>query len=228
MLFTSPHPPQHAAASRAASRERKAAIDRLIEYNPLMTWWQFVWAVVRGAATDACSVASFLLLLAAAFWPTVVALAGRLGWNVTWNLPEDQALRWLLGIFFVGSLVRVAYKLRQEVALELVDAQALLADRTRRQERKSKLSEFMQQGRAFLNDVASLTAADAHDRATRWIDELQAFVREDIGEGEANQLLNHAGLIGFSGGSNSRERNFVTHCLTRLGELVARVDTLDL
>lgn len=228
MLF--PQHKQTAPVTSDVANQRRAEIDTLAQYDSKMSGLQFAWRVICRAVADARSIVSFLALLVSAFWPVLTEQLRSIGYEVTSRWPEDHWLRISLGIVFIFCLGRVTYQLREEVATKLQNAQKALADRERRRCVKEKFAEYMNQADAFLTVVRNLPSDEANRKASEWVTELDNFVERAIGKGEARQLRNHAGLVGFHANNvaNETERIFVNHCLTRLGELMTRMDMLEI
>jgi hypothetical protein len=111
-----------------------------------------------------------------------------------------------------------------EQALAVLRRQADQKDRKRAA--KDALGAFMNEGNKLVRDCRE---RDVETDALAWATRCRDLIRDTFGSGEAALFLDDSGYTFFSNGSaRDRVRNFIIGRTRRLGELLPRVDHMDL
>lgn len=82
----------------------------------------------------------------------------------------------------------------------------------------------------FIQDGQKLATQDADDGGLvdRWSTQLNAFVTDALGEGEATQLFSHHGYVFYKSQRTGKYYNRIEGILRRLNELIGRIDTVSM
>jgi hypothetical protein len=129
-------------------------------------------------------------------------------------------------LIFVIKLVAAPKLLAEETeqALSLLRRRADQKDRKRAA--KDALGAFVNEGNNLLRDSRE---RDVEAEALEWATRCRDLIRSTFGLGEAALFLDDSGYTFFSDGSaGDRMRNFIVGRTRRLGELIPRVDQMDL
>lgn len=194
-----------------------------------MGYWRTIfsraWRDTRRATKTDTLEAIFVLLLGQ-------VVLGALIWYLT-----DEATLWVriataatpfavASLIFVIKLIAAPKVLAEETEQTLSVLRRRADQKDRKGAAKDALGAFMNEGNNLFRDSRE---RDVETEAVEWATRCRDFIRETFGSGEAALFLDDSGYTFFSDGSaGDRMRNFIVGRTRRLGELIPRVDQMDL
>lgn len=191
-----------------------------------MGYWRTIfsraWRDTRRATKTDTVEAIFVLLLGQ-------VVLGALIWYLT-----DEATLWVriataatpfavAPLIFVIKLIAAPKVLAEETEQTLLVLRRRADQKDRKGAAKDALGAFMNEGNNLFRDSRE---RDVETEALEWATRCRDFIRETFGSGEAALFLDDSGYTFFSG--SGRMRNFILGRMRRLGELIPRVDQMDL
>lgn len=126
-------------------------------------------------------------------------------------------------LIFVIKLIAAPKVLAEETEQTLSALRRRADQKDRKGAAKDALGAFMNEGNNLFRDSRE---RDVETEALEWATRCRDFIRETFGSGEAALFLDDSGYTFFSG--SGRMRNFILGRMRRLGELIPRVDQMDL
>ena len=157
---------------------------------------------------------------------------GALIWYLTdeatlWVRIATAATPFAVAVLIFGIKLVAAPKVLAEETEQALSVLRRRADqKDRKRAAKDALGSFMNEGNNSFRDSRE---RDVETEALEWATRCRDFIRETFGSGEAALLLDDSGYTFFSGGSaGGRMRSFIDGRMRRLGELLPRVDQMDL
>jgi len=163
----------------------------------------------------------------------VLVLSQLVLFSLIWYLTDEDTLWVRIATFATPFAVAVLI-----FGIKLVAAPKVLAEETeqtlsvlrRRADQKDRkgaakdaLGAFMNEGNNLFRDSRE---RDVETEVLEWATRCRDFIRETFGSGESALFLDDSGYTFFSG--TGRMRNFIHGRMRRLGELIPRVDQMDL
>ena len=164
----------------------------------------------------------------------VVLLLGQVVlWALIWYL-TDEATLWVriataatpfaVAVLIFGIKLVAAPKVLAEETEQTLSVLRRRADqKDRKRAAKDALGAFMNEGNNLFRDSRE---RDVETEALEWATRCRDLIRETFGSGEAALFLDDSGYTFFSG--SGRMHNFILGRMRRLGELIPRVDQMDL
>jgi len=126
-------------------------------------------------------------------------------------------------LIFVIKLVAAPKELAEETDQTLSVLRRRADQKDRKRAAKDALGAFMNEGNNLFRDSRE---RDVETEALEWATRCRDLIRETFGSGEAALFLDDSGYT-FYGGTG-RMRIFIDGRMRRLGELIPRVDQMDL
>ena len=191
-----------------------------------MGYWRTIfsraWRDTRRATKTDTVEAIFVQLLGQ-------VVLGALIWYLT-----DEATLWVriataatpfavAPLIFVIKLIAAPKVLAEETEQTLSVLRRRADQKDRKGAAKDALGAFMNEGNNLFRDSRE---RDVETETLEWATRCRDFIRETFGSGEAALFLDDSGYTFFSG--TGRLRNFIAGRMRRLGELIPRVDQMDL